>query len=493
MKSLAGVLLFVAVVVQADNHVGRLLYEQGVDEGRQPVSATVNGLPAPSALPCANCHRASGLGTSESGKTIPPVAWRLLSDPRRGRDGYGYFRHLEPSPAPYTPALFHRAVTRGVDSSGNAMSDTMPRYDLSVAQTSALIEYLKMLYPEPQGIDDSELRLAVIIDQRVDKNKRQQHWSFLQGLLAMKNSETRHEVARKRHAPVQRIPQYRAYRKWRLFRWELQGDPESWSRQLDVYYRQTPVFAFLVPLVSDQYERVADFCEQRGIPCLFPVGDESDSPGYYGFQYRSFSKRVAEYVQKSKRDKIQPTYALITASSSTTGSRGQSRLQEEYIRRCSRPGQILITVGQQDVAQIERLECPAKRALTVKLIASEDLGYPQFLRLLDIADRRGFCVVSDYATPTRVEQRSLRVTRLADRFGIAEPDTELLSRDLFAFSLISDAVNKMNGVFSRRYLLELIEHMLNSFPNYSFYREIAGAPYQRHAAGSLSEMCGVGA
>jgi len=45
------------------------------EQGRR---ISVNGLPSPAVLACVNCHRESGLGTSESGTTVPPVAWKLL-------------------------------------------------------------------------------------------------------------------------------------------------------------------------------------------------------------------------------------------------------------------------------------------------------------------------------------------------------------------------------------------------------------------------------
>ncbi len=78
---------------------------------------------------------------------------------------------------------------------------------------------------------------------------------------------------------------------------------------------------------------------------------------------------------------------------------------------------------------------------------------------------------------------------MARKFGMQEYAGELLAGDLFAFGILVDSIYQLAGVFSRRYLLEMLEHMLNTYPNYTYYSSISGAPNQRSAVGPYGEYC----
>ena len=62
-------------------------------------------------------------------------------------------------------------------------------------------------------------------------------------------------------------------------------------------------------------------------------------------------------------------------------------------------------------------------------------------------------------------------------------------RICFTFGLLTDSIHQLAGNFSRHYLLEVIEHMLNSYPNYTYFSTVAGAPYQRSIVGPVKEYC----
>jgi hypothetical protein len=64
--------------------------------------------------------------------------------------------------------------------------------------------------------------------------------------------------------------------------------------------------------------------------------------------------------------------------------------------------------------------------------------------------------------------------------------------DLFAFGLLTDSMSQLAGNFSRKYLLENIEHMLNSYPNLTYFNSITGAPYQRAIVGPYRVYCNNG-
>jgi hypothetical protein len=55
--------------------------------------------------------------------------------------------------------------------------------------------------------------------------------------------------------------------------WELKGPPETWRSQLEEYNRKEPVFAILGGISGGSWQPIHDFCEDRQIPCLYPITD----------------------------------------------------------------------------------------------------------------------------------------------------------------------------------------------------------------------------
>ncbi len=478
--------------------VGQRIYAEGRGQDGEALVSVVNGMTSPAALACVNCHRESGMGTSESGTTVPPVAWKLLS--RGGFLGhdYGQFRSLRPDAVHYDRDSFYRLITTGVDPAGRQLSPTMPRYALSREQSDALVDYLQTLYPVDAGVDEDSLNLAVVIDPRLPEALRRQHRLFLERLIRMKNSATRREGQRKRFAPVQKIPEYRAYRKWRLHFWELDDSPSAWPQELERRYREQPVFALLAPLLQSDFARVAGFCEQVQLPCLFPPLSASSGNGFYSFVFDDAPRRLREYIEAlqrqdrmlftlDERGRIQPlNEAGLPARLSADD---WYRFVRGYEAICNRDGILLLTLADGVEPRSKGLDCaPSPRLQVQLLIAGSD--YAHFRALMKAVDAPALCVVSNYAEPRRAALRERRVSALTRQLDLPSANRELLVKDLFTFSLLADAINKLNGAFSRRYLLEVLEHMLNSFPNYTLYREISGAPYQRYIAGAWRVYCG---
>ncbi len=111
-----------------------------VGAGATEVEATV--------VPCAGCHGLDGRGRTEGGIAPPPIRWPDLA--RR-------------QPA-YSEHLLIRAITLGFDSSGAQLKAAMPRYQLSQADLSDLIAYLKKLADDRDpGITDDSVRIGVVL------------------------------------------------------------------------------------------------------------------------------------------------------------------------------------------------------------------------------------------------------------------------------------------------------------------------------------------
>ena len=51
----------------------------------------------------------------------------------------------------YDEALLRKAITRGVDSAGNRLHSTMPRYRLTLRDSADLVAYLQQLGSGPEG------------------------------------------------------------------------------------------------------------------------------------------------------------------------------------------------------------------------------------------------------------------------------------------------------------------------------------------------------
>ena len=121
---------------------GKVIYTTGRSASGRPLSFRLLGteglLPA-KGLFCANCHGPDGKGGREGNMVIADITYGTLTRPLPA---------LPPSdrarPA-YTDALLARAITQGIDSSGQQLAAAMPRWVLSESELQDLLTYLKRL------------------------------------------------------------------------------------------------------------------------------------------------------------------------------------------------------------------------------------------------------------------------------------------------------------------------------------------------------------
>lgn len=88
---------------------------------------------------CAGCHGTDARGRSEGGVAAPAIDWHRLTKP------WGHAFDDGRRRKPYDETSFHRAITAGVDASGNALDPAMPRFSISPAQAGALFHWLRDL------------------------------------------------------------------------------------------------------------------------------------------------------------------------------------------------------------------------------------------------------------------------------------------------------------------------------------------------------------
>jgi len=139
---------------------GELLFRSGNSAQKNPVIAVVAGgtrLPG-SAASCAGCHGRDGSGRSEGGVSAPDIRWPTLT--QSGTRDLDAGR----SAKPYDEAALVRAITRGLDSSGNSLAAAMPRFELYGEDLEALTTYLKQLHLQRDpGISEKQVVIGTVL------------------------------------------------------------------------------------------------------------------------------------------------------------------------------------------------------------------------------------------------------------------------------------------------------------------------------------------
>ena len=482
---------------------GEVIYMQGVDSNGNTIASVLSDLKSNEPLGCVNCHRESGFGSSESGQTFPPISWRFLGK-NQPEDDDSRFYHIQNKRKAYDADSFYRMMTSGVNSNGKLADSLMPKYVLTRQQSDDLIAYLKTISPgNDPGVDGEEIRIATIVDKRLPTVQREQHIAFLQGLFEMKNGLSRGELKRKQFSPIQKVPQYQSFRLWKLVVWELSENPDNWASELEQYYRQQTVFTVMRPIVRDSYASVAGFCTQHEIPCFFPSGNDLPGGDFYNFVFRDRLKQSADYLaglrrteeaslfyidQNSQIKKLDDTLNQLPYVSSYSAS----GLQSQYEKICATAGRLLVNAPLEVLAALQQLSCPAKPGLQLTAMSNDVLDYQAIMDFNRRNKTSGICWATDYDRVLKRNLRQVRVNAMVQRFHIQAPDFEELAKTLLNYGLLTDTLHKMAGNFTRVYMMEIIEHMLNSFPNYTYFSSITGAPYQRHLATPLNDYCASG-
>ena len=110
---------------------GRLLEFRLLTAGERPLPA--------SGFACANCHGADGKGGREGSIVMADIRYGTLTRPLPASPPWNRAR------AAYTDATLARAIADGVDSSGQRLDSSMPRWMLSEPELADLVAYLKRL------------------------------------------------------------------------------------------------------------------------------------------------------------------------------------------------------------------------------------------------------------------------------------------------------------------------------------------------------------
>lgn len=478
---------------------GRELYLTGRRIDGSELNATVQqdvSLPAAAAA-CVNCHRRSGLGTAESSVRPLPVTGNALFNAATGAAA---------RPA-YDIDSLKRAMTRGVAASGRPLSAVMPRYQLRSADANALSAYLRQLGTEPpSGVTADEIELATVVSADSPRDVRDSMLAVLERYVTAKNSQSRRESERAaaslRHPLGERRD--RAFRRWRLTVWTLDGPANTWDEQLQRHYAERPPFALLSGTTTHDWRIVHDFCERTRVPCILPITDVPGdaATGFYSLYYTrgsalegritarhiaaaTFNKaRVLLLYSDDERaltarnalhEETQNSPAIlerqVPRSQSLTGNDWRKLLTE------SRPD---VLIAWLDAAQLRTLATLTERAafFPERIYTAESLTSWRDVATIGILRARAWHVYP-YQTPVPGrsqfprEQAWLRAQRLDDL------DVDVAARALFACHAFGEGLVAIEANFSREYLLEQFEHMLDRTGMTSLFPVTQLGPGQR--------------
>lgn len=143
----------------AQERRGRALYLRGVSASGREVGAAIGELDVPAAtVTCAGCHGTRGEGKTEGGVTAGGLVWSHLLKP------YGHTHPTGRKHGPFDEASFARAVTNGVDPSGNELLVAMPRYRLAAEDLADLVAYLKRIETDADpGVTETSIKVGVVL------------------------------------------------------------------------------------------------------------------------------------------------------------------------------------------------------------------------------------------------------------------------------------------------------------------------------------------
>jgi hypothetical protein len=488
---------------------GEILYRHGLLPSGEPVLATRDSgatLHGPDAA-CVNCHRRSGLGSSEGRIAIPPIAGPYLFTARG--------KSLEEQGAPFvdTERINHeahteeslaRAIREGLGSNGKPLNYLMPRYRLDDTTMADLIGYLKGLQVAPApGVSARELHFATIITPDADPVKRRGMLDVMNQYFLDKNNAVARTKAPTLYSP--HVMMFRVERRWKLHAWELSGAPETWQEQLRQHLRAEPVFAVISGLGGSTWGPVQKFCEQESLPCLFP-NVEAPSGRDTDFYSVYFSRGVlleaqliarqltdADATARPKRivqvfragDVGETAASALQAARDPSGPPVVNRVLKRHatatalmgaLREVQPDDALVLWLRSEDLRALSQAPAPAYRVwISGEMAGLEQAPLPPAWRA---ATRMAYPVDLPGQRVVRVDYALswFRIRKIPVVAQQVQVDTYL------ACGLLSETLNHIVDAFVRDYLVERIEMALDHRVLTGYYPHLSLAPGQRFAS-----------
>lgn len=465
---------------------GRAIYLEGrLPSGEAAMARREGGaMLSGSAAACVQCHQRSGMGLAEGSLVIPPITAPVLFQNRlpkglapRRAPGMRFTDYPFRARAPYDEAGLARAIRTGESPAGHVFSPLMPRYDLTDDAMLALIAYLRSLSAQPSpGADAQVAHFATVVATGVDPGRRDAMLGVLKACFAERYPDA--------SAPGSDDVERQA---WLLHVWALEGPPETWQQQLASHYARQPVFALVSGLGADEWSPVEGFCENLGLPCLFPNAQPplASVAGRYSFYFsrglgleadvfarqlkanRDNPKRAGRIVQLISEDGLGQHAAAALAQTLAdvgiavetwrmdTGTRGLPGLKQDDALV------LWLTAGELDHLMRRVPAPPAVGEVLVSGVLSGMEDAP-----LNPAWRQVAALAYPFDPPARWQLRMQRNLRpWLDKHQLPRGDERLQGNTLAACNLLAESMLRLRGNYLRDYLVEWLENYPSAMGN----------------------------
>lgn len=504
-------LLLVAFPSAADElDVGRQIYENGI----LPNGKLLMGLGAGEQqlvgkeAACANCHKKSGMGGVEGKTLIPPISADFLFKPEKHALAVtdpSYPMGITMSDHSYSDSGLVKAFTKGINYDGRALISVMPRYQLDDESIKHLVNYLHNLSAiRSIGIDDDGQNFAAVFTPEVDNKTREIVKAEIEAFVVQHNSNLNQNI---RHRRVGfdwlRTKDY----PWKFHYWDLKGDQSTWMVQLEAYYKQQPVFAFVSGVSFQSADPVQDFCEKYKTPCLFrSVLYPPDTLSFYSVYFSKGIGLDSALLATGLKNGIikKPSHVLQIMSSDKMGERITADLGKRLLALKIPEDRISLQTKNLNIIR-EKLETLKSNELLVCWCDQSDIDrlgnvhIPKHSRIYFSGSlmmmKSGLTKFSDTWKTARLifpyEEPDKRLRQLSSFYSWVtghgfDAKNEVIQSDTYLSMLIlQEALGQMVNNHFKDYLLERTENIFGMSYNYwGMYSRPSLGPLQRYASKS---------
>jgi hypothetical protein len=495
----------------ASLELGKSIYQKGIlPNGKPLVAHGKHGQPfVINKTACIDCHRRSGLGTSESGILIAPITreYLFITGKKIGRkllDRVGVPRPI------YNEETLKLAITTGVKPNGRQLHEIMPRYKFSDDELNHLIVYLKSLNQAPvPGLTDTQIDFATVVTPDMSKQDKELMLSIINTYFANINKDVRQLG----HMKNPLHGRYKPYRKWKLHVWELIGEQSSWKSQLETKYAKQPVFSILSGY--GDWQPIHDFCEKNKIPSLFPITDtpvvsnddfytlyfskgleldaevlaseiKSDHQSYERKNILQLltddfgSRRAAETLKSRLQvDKLNHIDNIKITSSDKISSAYWQELKEKY-----KPDALVLWLGDEQALSLlnmDHSDFPEHIYLSSRLLKEYE---PEQLLTQNLPEdiKERVSIVHPFYLKSKNRRHLIRTKAWARSKKIDDKREHIMANTYFSLALMTGAIHTSRYNLNREYLLEQFEHMIDNTVYRSIYPHLSLGPDQRYAS-----------
>jgi len=492
----------------SDIELGKRIYRDGILPNGQPLQArgAGNAVIKGTQISCISCHRRSGFGTSEGKDQAPAVIGKILFNQRT--QTYRELSSVRLSGAGARPAYTEDsllvAINKGTDSSGRELNPLMPRFNLSKADLKILVKYLNSIkeagFP---GVEEKTIHFATVFTPGTSAKQKSIVEQTINALFKDYDSQERHQRRRATNAPWHKQWQYDSYRDLKLHSWSLTGDPATWHKQLQKYYKKQPVFAILNGIGELNWQPIDEFCEQQEIPCLFPTTEIPVKPNqhYYTIYFTDGVKQEARSIAQHLQNNHNAQSVVIQIHNEQMGHTAatelvhaldgknikvidvaidpKQRLDDKFLNEKITPNKsatLVLWLNTSSITKIAR-ELASNSKIDTIYVSTSIADHAE--KTLPQAAKDKTYLVTQTVPEIKLRRHLLRFTPWAKSRKIDITDPRIASNAYFAALVTTHAIKNMRAHLSREYMIEHIEHGMERGVFYSVYPNFTLGPNQR--------------